>query len=81
MTCFPGEKLAKQILRFAQDDKRGAQDDNTGRFDAPLRVTGMNVTYVWGNWRRVRIGSEIDFGRCAENNVTENNVNAAPVFP
>lgn len=41
---------------------------------------GLNVAGTWWQWRRVRVGSELDIGRYAESARPELGVNVAPLL-
>jgi hypothetical protein len=41
---------------------------------------GMNVTGMWWQWRRLRLGSELDAGRYSEGRRPEFGINVAPVL-
>jgi hypothetical protein len=51
-----------------------------GRFGADVGIwfIGLNVTGIWWQWRRLRVGSELDAGRYSEGR-PEFGVNVAPV--
>jgi hypothetical protein len=75
-TYLPNEQQLDVGLKLSGFLHSDSSDDDPGGGI----FTGVNVTYVWGKWRRIRVGSEIDIGRYTENSTREFGVNVAPVL-